>query len=182
MNAIDFFVAPVIVDAALKCSDKELQILVDAGTDVNATDKEGNTALVIAGASSVAGRVECVKLLLRSGAKVNKFNNNKSNALCGHTSKSKDLNKPPDRTMVLLLYAAGETLDGITIDEDDEITSFVLDYLEKRKICLKEICRETIRKHLLQLNSHQCLFFKIPELGLPTLLTQYLLCNTSLDD
>ena len=182
VNAVDFFGAPVIVDAALKCSDKELQILIDEGADVNATDKEGSTALVIAGASSVADRVECVKLLLRSGAKVNKFNNNKSNALCGHISKSKDLNKPPDRTMVLLLYAAGETLDGITIDEDDEVTSFVLDYLEKRKICLKEICRETIRKHLLQINSHQCLFFKIPKLGLPTFLTQYLLCNMSLDD
>ena len=131
VNAMDFFGAAVIVDAALKCSDKELQILVDAAADVNATEKEGNTALVIAGASSVAARVECVKLLLRSGAKVNLFNNNKSNAHCSHISKSKDLNKPPDRTMVLLLYAAGETLDGITIDEDDEITSFILDYLEK---------------------------------------------------
>ena len=181
VNAVDYSGTPVIVDAALKCSDKELQILIDAGADVNAVDKEGNTPLIIAGSSSVAGRVECVKLLLRSGARVNLLNNSKNNALCSHISKSKDLNKPPDRTMVLLLYAAGETLDGITI-EDDEITGFVLDYLEKRTISLKEICRETIRKHLLQLNLHQCLFFKIPELGLPTLLTQFLLCNMSLDD
>ena len=91
---------------------------------------------------------------------MNSFNNNKQNALCSHISKSKDLNKQPDRTMVLLLYAAGETLDGITIDEDDDNTSCVLDYLDKREINLKELCRETIRKHLLQLNLHQCLFNK----------------------
>ena len=67
------------------------------------------------------------------------------------------------------------------IDEDDDNTSCVLDYLDKREINLKELCRESIRKHLLQLNLHQCLFSKIPQLGLPKLLTQYMLCNMSLD-
>ena len=181
VNSVDFFGTPVIVDAVLKCSDTELQILIDAGADVNAMDKEGNTPLIIASGSSVPGRVECVKLLLRSGARVNSFNNNKQNALYSHISKSKDLNKPPDRTMVLLLYAAGETLDGITIDEDDDNISCVLDYLDKREINLKELCRETIRKHLLQLNLNQCFFNKIPQLGLPKPLAQYVLCNMSLD-
>ena len=45
VNIKHVFSTPVIVDAALKCSDKELQILADAGADVNATDKEGNTPL-----------------------------------------------------------------------------------------------------------------------------------------
>ena len=181
VNIRDVFGTPVIVDAALKCSDKELQILTDAGADVNATDKEGNTPLIIASGRSLPGQVECLKVLLISGAKVNLFNNKKLNALCHHINKSKDWNKPPDRTMVLLLYAAGETLDCITIDEDDENTSCVLDYLDKREINLKEMCRERIRKHLLQLNLHQCLLNKIPELGLPTLITHYLLYNVASD-
>ena len=178
-------------DCPQHCSNNQLQILINAGADVNITDEDGNTPLIIVSGRSrnmkyhikynKCGRLKCVKLLLRSGAKVNLFNNNKQNALCSHICKSKDLNKPPDRTMVLLLYAAGETLDGITIDEDDENTSCVLNYLDKREINLKELCREAMRKHLLKLNLHQCLFNKIPQLGLPTLLTQYMLCDTSLD-
>ena len=98
---------------------KCVSVLIEAGADVNTKGKEGNTALIIASSSCVTGRIGYVQLLLRSGAKVNVSNNKKLNALCSHISKSKDLNKPPDRTMVLLLYAAGETLDGMTIDEDD---------------------------------------------------------------
>ena len=181
VNSKDMLGTPVIVDAASKCICNELQVLLDAGADVNIMDKERNTALTVASGSSVGGRVERVKALLRSGARVNSFNNNKQNALCSHISKSKDLNKQPDRTMVLLLYAAGETLDGITIDEDDDNTSCVLDYLDKREINLKELCREAIRKHLLKLNLNQCLYNKIPRLGLPKSLTQYMLCDISLD-
>ena len=159
-----------------------VDLLIQGGADVNAVDNEGNTALNTASASSEAGRLECVKLLLRSGAKMNLYNNKKYNALCSHIYKSKYLNKPPDRTMVLLLYAAGETLDGIIIDEDDENTSCVLDYLEKQDINLRELCREAVRNHLLQLDLHGCLFNRIPQLGLPKLLTQYLLCNMSLEN
>ena len=181
VNIKNVFGTPVIIDAILKCSDKELQILIDAGADVNVVDKEGNTAFITAGGRSVPGRVECVKALLLSGAVVNLKNENNKNALGHHIYKSKDLNKPPDRTMVLLLYAAGETLDRIIIDENDENTSCILDYLEKREINLRELCREAIRKQLLQLDLHGCLFNRIPQLGLPKLLTQYLLWNMSLD-
>ena len=62
--------------------DTCVSILLDVGADVNATDREGNIALIIASGSSVQCRVECVKLLLRSGARVNSFKNNKQNALC----------------------------------------------------------------------------------------------------
>ena len=181
VNTKNIYGTPVIIDAILKCSDKELQILIDAGADVNGVDKEGNTAIITAGGRSVPGRVECVKALLLSGAVVNLKNKMNRNALGHLIYKSYDWNKPPNRTMVLLLYAAGETLDGITIDEDDENTSCVLDYLEKREINLKELCRKAIRKQLLQLDLHGCLFNRIPQLWLPKLLTQYLLWNMSLD-
>ena len=171
----------LLLDFPRKCTYNQLQILMDAGADVNTTDKDGNTPLIIVSGSSVKCHIKCVKLFLSSGAKVNLFNNKKQNALCSHICKSKELNKSPDRTMVLLLYAAGETLDEITIDEEADNISCVLDYLDKREIYLKELCREAIRNHLLKLNLHQCLFNKIPQHGLPKLLSQYLLCNMSLD-
>ena len=142
-------------------------------------DKEGNTALIAAAASSIAGRVDCVKLLLKSGARVNSFNHKKYNALCSHIYKCKDLNKPPEKNIVLLLYVAGETLDGITIDEVVENTSCAL---EKRGISLRELCRESIRKYLLHLNLDQNVFKTILYLGLPKLLTKYLLFDMSLHE
>ena len=138
----------ITIAAERKISCQNFQLLISAGADVNVVDKKGNTPLIIAGSSIVTGRVECVKLLLRSGAKVNLLNNSKKKALCSHIDiyKRKYLRKPPDRTMVLLLYAAGEILDGITIDEDDNNNSCLLDYLDKREICLKVLCREAIKK------------------------------------
>ena len=47
---------------------------------------------------------------------------------------------------------------------------------------LKHLCRETIRKHLLQLDPHENLFHRVPRLGLPALLQRYLLYNQTLDD
>ena len=41
VNIRDVFGTPVIVDAALKCSDKELQILVDAGADDECQGQRG---------------------------------------------------------------------------------------------------------------------------------------------
>ena len=47
---------------------------------------------------------------------------------------------------------------------------------------LKHICREAIRKHLLELDPHQHLFGRIPKLGLSSVLMNYLLYGESLDD
>ena len=138
MNVKDFFGTPLIIMVMLIYSNRVLHMLVDAGADVNAVDKKGITPLIVASVGNIRA-IKRVKLLLRSGARVNSFNNRKDlnkfppegitvdqddddtrsftnmNALCHHIEKSKHWNKPPDRTMVLLLYAAGETLDGITI-------------------------------------------------------------------
>ena len=46
---------------------------------------------------------------------------------------------------------------------------------------LKHICRETIRKHLLDLDRHEILFCRIPRIGLPLSLTSYLLFEASLE-
>ena len=45
-----------------------------------------------------------------------------------------------------------------------------------------EICRSAIREHLLGINLNENLFFRVPRLGLPKLLCNYLLFDVHIDD
>ena len=76
-----------------------------------------------------------------------------------------------------LLFAAGETPDGIPDDEIPDCLKF-----DDLQLGLKHICREVIRKHLLSLDPHTHLFGRVLRLGLPSSLTEYLLYNQTLDD
>ena len=53
--------------------------------------------------------------------------------------------------------------------------------LTRRKLSLKDICRQAIRKHMLNVNSAVNLFVRIPTLELPSTLIEYLLYSVSLD-
>ena len=50
------------------------------------------------------------------------------------------------------------------------------------ELTLHNLCRESIRKHLQNVDPYGNLFCRIPRLGLPSLLVKYLLYNLSLDD
>ena len=172
---------PVINKAVSHCYYYHLDFLLSAGADVNARSADGNTPLIAAATHNKYYGVNCVKVLLKNNALVNMINYQNMNALCSHISKCVDWGKPPDRTMVLLLYAAGESLDGIIIDEGNEYIMCVLDYLDKREIQLKELCREVIRQKLIKLYPHKHLFDKVTNLGLPPSLADYMLYNVSLE-
>ena len=74
-----------------------------------------------------------------------------------------------------MLFAAGESVDQTKVKK-------VPHYLKpSAEIYLKNICRETNRKHLLQMNDVN-LFVRVPQLGLPHLMTSYLLHDVTLDD
>ena len=77
---------------------------------------------------------------------------------------------------ILLLCAAGETLDGTEEEKIPEELKF-----EEEKFQLKHMCRMAIRGHLLSLDPHSNLFGRIPKLALPKALNRYLLFNMSLD-
>ena len=47
---------------------------------------------------------------------------------------------------------------------------------------LAHLCRQAIRKHLIELDPHENLFSRIPKLGLPAVPNKYLLYNVSLDN
>ena len=76
-----------------------------------------------------------------------------------------------------LLFAAGESLENVGESKIPDCLKF-----KDLQLLLKQICREAIRKHLLDLDPHSNLFCRIPRLGLPQLLNQYLLYGESLDD
>ena len=150
--------------------------LLDAGANVNSMNSEGCTALMCTDPSNDSWAeeliekvdyVECAKLLLRSGAKINILNRDSRNALqqqvalC-YGSQCADL--------CLLLFAAGETLGGTTVPKTLDCFKF-----DDMKMVLKHICREAIRKRLLNLDLHTHLFSLIPQLHLPSSLTKYLL-------
>ena len=76
-----------------------------------------------------------------------------------------------DNDITRLLFAAGETLDTNYLKEQED-----LHQLMDVRMQLKCMCREAIRSHLLNLDSHHHhhLFNRIPHLGLPEIITQYL--------
>ena len=93
-----------------------------------------------------------------------------------HQGTEQDISTGCD-DICLLLFAAGETLDGITDEEIPDCLRF-----NDIKLNLKHICREAMRKHLLNLDPHTHLFGRVPRLELPSLMTEYLLYNQTLDD
>ena len=135
-----------------------VNLLIKAWADLNKKDGCGWTALMYA---VRWGHDKCVDLLLQAGAHVNQTWNYY-------------LNEQQSQEVIKLLYAAGETID--------ETKFQVPDYLKPPEFSLKHLCRETIRKHLLDIDPHQNLFVRIPQFGLPSLISEYLLYNVSLDD
>ena len=146
-----------------------VKALIDAGADVNIADNWGRTALTEA---AFEGNFQCMKLLLKEGAHVNKFScrGNIVTYYLEHTTRIK-------KCIPKLLQAAGEEIGS-------SLGGKIPAYLKKHDgitLELKHICREAIRKHLLELNSHQNLFSRIPRLGLPSALVRYLLYYRSVD-
>ena len=105
-----------------------------------------------------------------------RFSSTGSDDVLQHQGAEQDISTGCD-DICLLLFTAGEILDGITDAEIPDCLSF-----DDIKLNLKHICREAIRKHLLNLDPHAHLFYRVPRLELPSLLTEYLLYNQTLDD
>ena len=152
-------------DSALLFSASEghvscMRTLIDAGADVNASDDLGWTSLSTAASF---GHTQCVILLLQEGAFINSPADNKA-----LTVESKET--------AILLHAAGQTVNPFFCYELGEMLH--KNYLSRG---LKDLCRRAIRKHLLKLNPRLHLLNRIPRLGLPSLLTKYLLYDVSVD-
>ena len=124
-------------------------------------------------------QTKCAKLLLKAGAHVIILKILGENASRLYKDYSALLWKFLSREFLDLLLRAGEALDycyGERIGEP----STLLPIDNRNKFVLAELCRTKIRKHLLQLDKHSNLIVRIPQLELPTSLTEYLLYGINL--
>ena len=130
--------------------------------------------------ATVACDIASVRLLLKAGARINERDYLARNSLeYGITRKQKIA-----KDLHLLLYAAGETLEGPTVPTNVarmyvNIPKYFTEL--KENLDLKHLCRAAIRKHLIDLDPHEHLFLRIPQLGFPSILTEYMLINCSID-
>ena len=189
-----------------------IQFLLNEGVDVNTSDNYGNTALMFAAGSGHDSYVEsimqdilnissvqpgqylpnpgadmvgCVKLLLQSGAYVNKLNNFRENALTYHVANCEPINKE----VAMLLFAAGETIDVDTVFRTTRTTTLVPvqvpDYLlepetEEEELRLVSMSRAAVRYYMLKASAVN-LCCRAPQLGLPSTLIDYLLYGASIN-
>ena len=144
-----------LMHAAFNRDHRSVNLLIQAGADVNALNARSECAL------DQATDVKCVRLLLQSGAQI-----------YARPTGAKRLDKPS----ALLLYAAGQRLNSHELETVTKILH------EAQGLCLKHLCRQAIREHLLRLDPHMHLFGRVPRLGLPQLISEYLLHGVSLDD
>ena len=176
-------------------SYKSLKFIVKAGADVNAVDDENNTAIMRVLESCYENKMQhairCVKLLLRAGAKVDVVSEKNCSALNSllhdlDVERFFDLKLFRRRVrpkLCKLLFAAGETVNPVQCEHDIWEEANIPHYLvhDDTKLCLKYLCREYIRQYLLQISPVN-LLVRVPQLGFPSIITDYLLYEVRLDD
>ena len=173
-----------LIRAVWRDHNKCTKLLLEAGADVNIADKYGNTPLLTA--ANYSKEIKCIKYLLRANCFINITNEYGQNAFECHLSQE-DSRKTCTQ-MGMLLFAEGEKIGG-KVKRYDHRSNATLLKIPKEfririrvKVCLKEICRNVIRRHLIHVNQKIHLFRRIPKLGLPTPLANYLLYDLSLYD
>ena len=166
VNAPDLYGKPQILSAARKGTWSHLKFVIESGANVNAVDSHNNTALICAADKyNTDESYGCLRVLLQSGARMNIVNMNHHNALSQHWERRR-----PDGDICLLLFAAGETVKKEMIEEiENSGPEFAISrcFPGKDNLDLKHRCRDAIRNHMLHLDPHHHLFWRVPKLGLP---------------
>ena len=162
-----------LATAALNNNTECLKMLLDAGADVNHRDNTGLSALFLATMQGM--ELKYLKLLIKKGAEVITSNHLLSNDLLRSPMirHQQAVEKP-----FWLLFAAGVDMP---MNMNKRFPRSIYTYPPEEEMSLKHLCRKAIRKHLLKMSPVN-LFVQVPQLGLPTLLQEYLLFNVALDD
>ena len=190
VNISDTFGNTALINAARSGYYKLVDILIQAGADVNEANMKGFTPLMLSPGAYVffqRSGVLCLMALLTAGAHVNKTNGSGQNALEYYLTEC----RRPKKNVMTLLYAAGESVNPVTVgtpewfrkqngEEEFDIDNYL--ELTDSKLSLQHMCREAIRTRLVKMNPHLHLLKRIPKLGLPSMLTSYLLFHVNLNE
>ena len=171
-----------------------VDLLLGAEADVNQVNKRGESTLsyalrdgnnectkklIEAGADRWGHDLICktitkegfkesvIKVLMRAGAHVNVDGENPV-TLCKDYYRDAWF-KYPEEKLLTMLFAAGQRFDK---------TDVPTDLRPSKQLNLMELCRESIRKHMLQM-SRVNLLFRVPRLGLPAPLVDHVLYGVS---
>ena len=167
---------------------KYVKILIKAGADVNVIMRKYIQSSLIYTAQR--GNIECAKLLLNAGAVVNVRQADGYTALefCLERHLRTPGKKDNEEAFILLLFAAGEKVRGTRFKFKRShyetycvYTPNFLLRMSQRSLRLTDMCRDRIRKHLMQL-SNVNLFFRVRKLGLPVSLASFLVYNVSVEE
>ena len=174
VNSKNHYDTTALMFAASRGYHDCINALIDAGADVNGVDIYGEAPLFYAlsgDRTRIDTMVECLRSLLQAGANVN------VDKVPGHNCEAKiaflkKLHLDPNNLQMVidLLLAAGEELVGEELPDTPA------------EINLSHLCRASIRKHLLLLDRHENLFVRVPRLGLPAVLTEYVLFTQKLQN
>ena len=168
--------------AILRIKQQFIETLTAAGADVNAINQAGFTPLMCAAKQS---DLNLVTYLLRAKASINKRDKIGRNALMLNCPSWHQSPSGQQQHVALLLFAAGETIDGtiITSHTPASMRPYIPDAVSEKDsdVRLLPLCRETTRKHLLRLDPHTHLFIRVPKLGLPVILRNYVLYDVALE-
>ena len=183
VNATTSCRSTALMIATRYAKHKCVETLIQAGADVNITDSYGYTALFKLENTYSTYSVHCLQTLFIAGAHVNMINRMGQNALRYYLAETTYLNS----AVVLLLFAAGETLAGggysierfgenrKVIGQFADVPAYLLEFTFTRGTDLRHMCREAIRNHLKRLDDHENLIGRVRQLGLPMSLARYVL-------
>ncbi len=162
-----------LINAVANGHKKCAQILIEAGGSVNAVDPYFHKSVLHFAAEQPNPNL--IKMLLRKDATINtKDWYHYQNALQYQLCENNPGRRRGRNEMTMLLYVAGETLGNFTPK--------CLENFEKFTMCLKDMCRKSICKHMIKCNPGRNMFLMVPLLGLPRIIQEYLLYGMSIED
>ena len=164
--------------------------LIEAGADVNVTMSRNIQSCLICIARR--GDVGTAKLLLKAGAVVNVRQDDGHSALefcLERYHRIHGQQQEEEDRFIIFLFAAGEKVPGTRFRFKHShcetyyvyTPKFLLRMLKPSSLRLTDMCKDRIRKHMMQL-SNVNLFVQVTKLGLPASLQSFLVYNVSLDD
>ena len=181
VNICDISGVSCIMKAAANGNAECMKELIKAGADVNGFSINGVSALMF---TLIVNNIQCLEILLGTGANVNEQSNFGPTALMyaarkGHAQALECLLE--SGADVNFVATNGETaLKLATKNGHTQCVELLIAAADVNlKLNLKHICRRMIRKHLLKLDRHKNLFVRIPQLGLPSIITEYMLYGVS---